>query len=554
MEARNQCWKTRKHRKARWFLENDMGSEQTKRSATKLLQAFLLSVISIIALCSSAYAANFDATVPASLPIAVSADGTITTATNTAIHNYSSSNIVVSSINVTAQNGWTLATKTTASSSPVGSKVIAMGFNGSWMNASGVVSTSKFGRIAANSSLGISYDAKIPRGNTSESETIAATVTFVVGLPSPPTILPHHSWYKSTSNGKNITKITFMDSYTPTTSPDETWIADVNGTGDITCYRNGTEIIIAGNGTGKIKANADSQYMFSNLGLFSNFTALTAIANLNLLDTSNVTRMQYMFYECGSLSNLDLSNFDTSNVTDMSGMFSDCKNLTRIDVSNFNTTKVTDMSMMFDNCYKLVNLDLSHFDTSQVTDMRWMFYDCKSLTSLDVSNFNTSNVTDMRGMFNNCKKLVGLNLSNFDTSHVTSMNGLFFDCEVLTSLNLSNFNTVNVTDMASMFQSCRSLVSLDVSHLNTSNVTTMENMFSSCKNLDSLDLSNFNTSNVTTMEKMFYECEALSSLKLSNFNTSKVTSMQGMFQECSSLSYLDLSNFNTQCYKYEGNV
>ena len=34
-----------------------------------------------------------------------------------------------------------------------------------------------------------------------------------------------------------------------------------------------------------------------------------------------------MFYDCKSLTNLNLSNFNTQNVTNMSGMFSYCKSL-----------------------------------------------------------------------------------------------------------------------------------------------------------------------------------------------------------------------------------
>ena len=40
-----------------------------------------------------------------------------------------------------------------------------------------------------------------------------------------------------------------------------------------------------------------------------------------MFDTSNVTDMSYMFYECFSLKTLDLSNFQTNNVITMSVMF-----------------------------------------------------------------------------------------------------------------------------------------------------------------------------------------------------------------------------------------
>ena len=39
---------------------------------------------------------------------------------------------------------------------------------------------------------------------------------------------------------------------------------------------------------------------------------------------NNITNMSWMFYNCSSLTNLDLSNFNTDNVTDMFGMFYNC--------------------------------------------------------------------------------------------------------------------------------------------------------------------------------------------------------------------------------------
>ncbi len=65
------------------------------------------------------------------------------------------------------------------------------------------------------------------------------------------------------------------------------------------------------------------------------------------------------------------------------------------------------MSDMFYECSSLTSLDLSNFNTNNVEDMKYMFYNCSSLTSLNLSNFNTNNVTNMEGMFSglnrNCK-------------------------------------------------------------------------------------------------------------------------------------------------------
>lgn len=53
-----------------------------------------------------------------------------------------------------------------------------------------------------------------------------------------------------------------MDSYTPSDNVDEQWAADADGTGAIACYRTGTELIMAGNGSGSIKANTDYHTYF----------------------------------------------------------------------------------------------------------------------------------------------------------------------------------------------------------------------------------------------------------------------------------------------------
>ena len=68
---------------------------------------------------------------------------------------------------------------------------------------------------------------------------------------------------------------------------------------------------------------------------------------------NNIKNCNYMFYECSSLTYIDLSNFNTNNVTNMSWMFYLCSSLTNIDLSNFNTNNVTYMIKMFYGCNKL---------------------------------------------------------------------------------------------------------------------------------------------------------------------------------------------------------
>ena len=85
---------------------------------------------------------------------------------------------------------------------------------------------------------------------------------------------------------------------------------------------------------------------------FGNKSNIKTIKKFNI-DTSNVTSTYRMFYQCGSLTSLDLSNFNTSNVTDISQMFLLCSSLTSLNLSNWEILKVTDTDSMFTGCSKL---------------------------------------------------------------------------------------------------------------------------------------------------------------------------------------------------------
>ena len=342
---------------------------------------------------------------------------------------------------------------------------------------------------------------------------------------------------------KSVTKIVFQDSIKSIDNESKAW--------DTSAAKNKTVMARmvpntddATTNTLYIQSNGETFANYSCGNLFSFFTALKIIENIELLNTSSVTYMAGLFYANNNLETIDLSHFDTSNVTNMEKMFYNCNSLTGLDLSGFNTSKVTDMRNMFINCSNLTSLDVSKFDTSRVTYMNGMFQGCSNLTSLDVSRFDTSKVTDMSDMFKGCSNLTSLDVSHFNTSNVTNMSSMFCGCKSLTELNASSFDTSKVTTMTGMFQSCSNLIKLDVSNFNTSNVTNMSWMFGGCSNITAINVNGFNTSKVTTMTSMFHGCGYLHELDLSSFDTSNVTSMDRMFYYDISLTSINFKNAN----------
>ena len=125
-------------------------------------------------------------------------------------------------------------------------------------------------------------------------------------------------------------------------------------------------------------------------------------------------------------------SFSTYTPTSLYCFFEDLKKLETITgLEYLNTEKATDMSSMFYNCSSLTSLDVTHFNTANVTDMSFMFASCGALTTIYVSDkFVTDKVTKGSNMFNNCKNLKGFissktghTCANYKTGYFTKLVG-----------------------------------------------------------------------------------------------------------------------------------
>ena len=279
--------------------------------------------------------------------------------------------------------------------------------------------------------------------------------------------------------------------------------------------------------------------------LFSSDTKLKNITNIGNMNISKADGISYVFSNCSTLTQLDLSNWDTRNVQYMIGTFIGCTNLTEINCSGWNTSKVYNMQAAFYNCKSLQTLPVRDWDTRSVMYMDNAFAYCESLTNLDVSKWDTSKVVELTNVFYHCSSLTTLDVSKWKTTNVLRAENLFAVCEKLTSLDVSKWDTSNITTANAMFSACRALTSLDVSKWNTSKMKNTASMFASCTKLTSLDVSKWNTSSIGDMNSMFNTCSSLTNIDVSRWNTSKVIAMSGLFNHCDSLTTVDVSNWDT---------
>ena len=170
-------------------------------------------------------------------------------------------------------------------------------------------------------------------------------------------------------------------------------------------------------------------------------------ANLNCIDTSNITDMSFLFSKGYGLENFNgnISNWNVSNVKNMTAMFKGSQ--FNQDISNWDVSNVKDMTGMF--AYSKFNNDISKWNISNVIKINWMF--AYSQFNQDISKWNVSNVKDMSWMFYNSQ--FNQDISKWDVSNVTDMSYMFSNSQF--NQDISNWNVSNVENMNWMFENSK---------------------------------------------------------------------------------------------------
>ena len=265
-----------------------------------------------------------------------------------------------------------------------------------------------------------------------------------------------------------------------------------------------------------------------------------------------LTSLNYAYYYCFSLIDLDITGLKTQNVTSMQNVFIYCYNLlTPLDLRHFDVKKVVSFNQMFSYCINVPLIDLRGWQTNALAGtgcLYNMFIECNSVKYIHgLSGFDISRCSgnSLYQTFSNCRNLRELeDLSNWDTSNCTNFQSLFNGCYSIKDLSfVSHWDTSNVTKLYSTFNRCYNIEKLDLSSWDVSKVTDVYSLFSDCWSLKQLDISGWTPGEVISIQYLFQNCFCLENINLDGWHiTNKCASLYCTFSNCWSLKELNIPN------------
>ena len=259
---------------------------------------------------------------------------------------------------------------------------------------------------------------------------------------------------------------------------------------------------------------------------FYGFSQLTEVIGMENLNTSLTTSFAYMFYNCSSLTSIDISTLDLSSAKNVYCMFAYCTNLKTIYRHDAFPSTLTNANQIFLGCTKLVGGNGTTYDSENTGITR---------AKLDVDGSNgyfTDNLPKIYTVFDGDSTLTYY----YDNQYCQRTGTIDF----YQDLNIGYFwrfvNTRTKIKKAVIDQSMKnaSFTTLDYLFYSGHSATKMTTYpLTSLKEIEGLNY--INTANVTSLYRCFYQCQSLEEADLSTWDLSNVTSVMGMFYQCKKL-------------------
>lgn len=285
----------------------------------------------------------------------------------------------------------------------------------------------------------------------------------------------------------------------------------------------------------------------------ANRDKLTKFANWG---TSQVNGWYGMFYECGNMlyeatDAPDNTNLISQYATRFEYVFFNCESITALDLSGWenvsNFTTGYEPFKGLDNC---TSFNLSGWDLSNSTSFFRAFHYLGLNVGCDVnlSNVNLSNATTGQ-MFGYVNFSVAPNFTNLDLSGLTLMNSFFYATDGAVAIDLTDINFTNAITDWSFFAYTSEATSFTFgSGSDFSGMDRMDYAFGVCPNLTSVTFpSNADFSNVTRVDRIFNASSNLATVDLGTIQDfGAVTNWSYSFTNLGSCSVNFLTTTNIQ--------
>ena len=244
--------------------------------------------------------------------------------------------------------------------------------------------------------------------------------------------------------------------------------------------------------------------------------------NMDSLAGKSIHRMERMFSSCYNLTTIQgLENLNTDNLVQCTYLFENCINLsqsTAATFTNLNLSSIEGLQYTFYNCKLLSEINLSNKNLWDCVSLESTFNSCSNLTDINFNNATLGDYVLLSSAFYACTNLTNIDLNFNNEVHIPRMLRTFMICRNITNIDLTKFNLSNCTIFTNVFCGCSNLINVEIPRtiINTENSIAFDNMFSSCVNLTTLNLSNLicNTSYTINVANMFYNCNSYVSTHL----------------------------------------
>ena len=306
----------------------------------------------------------------------------------------------------------------------------------------------------------------------------------------------------------------------------------------------------------------------------------TDVPTFALVGSASYKGTYRSFFNCDSITSLDLSGWDVSSLSNIgAGCFQSMNNIETINISNWDLSGITtwsnSLSSVGNSTPEGCILIAPNVNFSATTTLSQCLYQ-SAFKSINVSNWTLrASGVNINQMFRGIgsigtiyQGICTLDISTWNnTSAISSANGslLFFQAKGLTDINITNFNFTGVTDFSSIFKDCTKLENIQgIESQRWDSATTLASSF---QNTYKLKFDTYNIANdlgsawsVTNFSNCFFRCGFSNALgsrsvfpNIVNWKTSNATSVAEMFRESrwngtsvfKPSSSWDLSNINS---------